>query len=553
MRFAARSIGAVAISLAACAPDQQSASPAEHSSAASAAAAQPLPVDSNVALSANGGGCFAPLITASQTDLTTLIDVINPEWAPVLKGANPMSDPVLVHGTAVESHVSKEDFPAAHVTFDQNTELTLDDADVRFLASGNTDHKLELEWETGSYPAWAWPGIGDRVVALGRWIFDCGHPDPSRPGLCSGTTSSFCLTSADCVGGAACDGAVFNYRSEMHPPQAVAVIRSGGGGRLHEEDGDGRAVPVTRADAFVSADGGGAGDACVVTHRPSAQAVLFGPSCFPLRAPLAPLNARDFTFEVPLPQVRRGRQPTLRFVSHSPVPSVAGLPPVAARYKAQFRGAPEPRFEVTVAMTEPVHGALPTGFAGTFFAGWRNAPRSRLEHVRVTLDSVIVQNALKTPVPGLAPIDTPPGWKMQVNVNGDWQEIPGLEQVSVPGTFRVAAVFDRILARDATLQIHADASSATCVDTLFAHSLLEDLIRFGFTGNLADGSLGTALAKGQLCLADRKELDAGEAEIEFVGPNFGARAAPYEITSQGENGPAYKLRFRIDRVEQDDD
>jgi hypothetical protein len=337
----------------------------------------------------------------------------------------------------------------------------------------------------------------------------------------------------------------------MHPPQAVAVIRSGGGGAL-DEDGDGHAIPVTRADAFVSADGGGAGDACVVTHRPSAQSVLFGPSCFPLRAPLAPLNARDFTFDVPLPQVRRGRQPALRFVSHSPVPSVAGLPPVAAHYQAEFRGAPEPRFEVTVRMTEPVHGALPTGFAGTFFAGWRQAPRSRLEHVRVTLDSVIVQNALKRPVPGLAPTDTPPGWKMQVSVNGEWQEIAGLERVSAPGTFRVAGVFDRILARDATLQIHADASSATCSDTLFAHSLLEDLFRFGFTGNPADGSFGTALAKGQLCLADRKELDAGEAGIELIGPKFGARAAPYEIASQGENGPAYKLRFRIDRVEQDD-
>lgn len=554
MRVAARWIGAVVISLAACAPEQGSVPEGSRSSEA-AAAAQPPPVNSNLALSDNGGGCFAPPIAAlisPSPDLNSLINLVNPEWAPVLNGnvSPPISDPVLIHGTAVESHVSKEDFPAGHVTFDQNTDLLLQGDDARFLATGNPSGILELEWETGSFPAWAWPGIGDRVVALGRWIFDCGHPDPLSPGLCRGTANAFCVSNADCTGATPiCDGAAFSYRSEMHPPQATAVIRSGGGGVLGDE---GRAVPVTRADVFVSADGGGSGDACVVSHRPSAQAVIFGPSCFPLAAPLAPLNAKDFTFEIPLPDVAHGREPQLEVTTRD-TPTIGGVTAVAARFDSQFVALPSPHFEVTVRMTAPVKGSLPTGFAATFLAGWRHSPRSPQVHVRVMLDAVIVQNALKPANPLLAPTDIPFGWKLQANVNGQWQEVAGLEQVAAPGTFPVHAVFDQFLARDATLTIHADASSKTCVSTLFAHSLLEDLLRFGFTGNPADGSLGPAFVKGQACLSDRKELDAGEVDAAFTAPRFGVRAAAYEVASQGENGPAYKLRFHIERAGSDDE
>ena len=126
------------------------------------------PVDSNTALASNGGGCNSPPIV--QASVFDQLPAVNPEWAPVVNGSSPLSVPVMVHGTTVESHVSREDFPAGHVTFDQNIELQLDAADAPFLASGNYfapnlhDGKptLELEWETGGYPAWAWAGEGDR-------------------------------------------------------------------------------------------------------------------------------------------------------------------------------------------------------------------------------------------------------------------------------------------------------------------------------------------------------------------------------------------------------
>lgn len=507
------------------------------------------PIDSNTALSGNGGGCYSPpIVQASPFDM---LPAVNPEWAPVVNGSSPFSAPVLVHGTAVDSHISKQDFPAGHVTFDQNTEIALDAADSGFLATGNLAPSnledgigtLELEWETGSYPAWAWAGEGDRVVALGRWIFDCGHPDPI-PGHKAGTSIP-CLTDADQPVGVPCVGAVFNYRSEMHPPQAVAVIRSGKAARL---DSTGRAVPVTQADVYISPDGGGAGDACVVSHKTSLNAILGAP-CFPLAAPLAlipvggvsPLNSRDFSFDVPLPAVPGGRDAVLRVMPKGTTPVPAGLD------VTPLLGGADPHYHVTVRMTQPVGGRLPTGFAATLLAGWRQAPASPLVHVRVVLDGVVINDALKTPLSG---VPVPAGWKMQAGVNGEWQEVGGLGSVSGASTGQLIATpatFDLFVPRSGGVSLHVDAASTNCVDTLFAKSLLTDLITFGF--NPADPStLPGALARGLTCLS-AEERDAGSVELSFAAPKFGVSDTEYEVRSS--NG-AYTLRFRIERVEGED-
>ena len=475
--------------------------------------------------------------------------LINPEWAPVVDGASPLSVPVLLHGTAADSHVSREDFPSTHVTHDQNTEIVLDEGDRGLLATGNAaeDGNLELEWETGAFPTWAWPGVGDRIVALGRWIFDCGHPDPA-PGTCHGTTTA-CVLDSDCAAGVACDGTVFRYRSELHPPQATAVIRPARGAVLARGGGDGEdrgdggpAVRVTRADLYVSGDGGGAGDACVVTAKDSFEALLGAP-CFPLSAPLAllppdapPLNSVDFEVDVPLP-TPRGRTPVVQVVPHE-TPSVSG-PAVPARLElVNVLDGPSPHVHAIVHMREPVGGAPPTGFASTILAGWRGAPRGGLAHLRVTVDGVAVRDALKPP-PLAPPLAPPDGWVMEASVNGDWQQIGGLDAVgtgSAGALVPVHAVFDELVPRDGTLSVSASAASLTCNDTLFGRRLLDDLVRFG--GNLQ-------LAFG--CLGDRKQLDAGTVSASFAGPRFGARPEPYLLASQG-GAAAYALSFRIERV-----
>ncbi len=510
------------------------------------------PVDSNTALASNGGGCYSPPIV--QTSLFDQLPALNPEWAPVVNGSSPLSVPVMVHGAAVESHVSREDFPAGHVTFDQNIELQLDAADASFLASGNYfapnlhDGKptLELEWETGSYPAWAWAGEGDRVVALGRWIFDCGHPDPI-PGLKQGTTIP-CLTDADAPAGVPCIGAVFNYRSEMHPPQGVAVIRSGGAAKLRDA---GRAVPVTRADVYVSADGGGAGDACVVTHKTSLNAILGAP-CFPLHAPLAllppgaaaPLNSRDFSFDVPLPAVSGGADPILDVIGR-PTPAL-GTTPVTPQLRVvpHLEGA-NPHYEVTVLMTQPVGNHMPTGFAATMLAGWQRLPASPLVHLRVTLDGVTVNRPLK---PTDLPVTIPPGWKMEAELNGAWQQVGGLDGIGAGSTgltVPIATSYDVFLPRNQTLNLHADAASIGCVDTLFGHSLLDDLIRFGFDPT-NPATFNPAVQLGSVCLLAAAEVGAGSIDVSYGAPAWGVSDSAYQVTS---TTGAFSLSFRIERVE----
>ena len=136
------------------------------------------PVNSDLAVAENGGGCYPTGIHPAVLDMLTLI---NPEWAPILNGQTVDSAPVLVHGTVQGMHGDTSgDFPATHIRADVNHFVALDPADADRLATGNDDLLLHFEWEAGAYPAWAWAGTGDRVVGLGRWIFDCGHPGPRR-------------------------------------------------------------------------------------------------------------------------------------------------------------------------------------------------------------------------------------------------------------------------------------------------------------------------------------------------------------------------------------
>src|SRR5256885_681805 len=111
-----------------------------------------------------------------------MLVLVDPEWAPLLNGMSVASTPITVHGTVQGMHGDTSgDFPATHVRADVNHFVVLDPADVDRLATGNDDGELHFEWEAGTYPAWAWAGAGDRVVGIGRWIFDCGHPG-AQPG-----------------------------------------------------------------------------------------------------------------------------------------------------------------------------------------------------------------------------------------------------------------------------------------------------------------------------------------------------------------------------------
>src|SRR5438093_571024 len=414
------------------------------------------PVNSDLATAQLGGGCYP---TGIQPGLLDMLVLVNPEWAPLQNGQVVDSIPIVIHGVVQGMHGDTSgDFPSTHVRADVNHFVLLDAVDADRLATGNDDGLIHTEWEAGAYPAWAWAGTGDRVVAMGRWIFDCGHPGPT-PGNCSATTSQQCVIDSDCPNGETCANAHFAYSAEMHPPQATAAIRQGR---------------------------------------------------------------------------------------------------VAARIRKRPRIIdPSPHMEVTVRMSRRVHGQMPTGFAGTIFAGWLR-DTSPLTHVRLTIDTLEVTNALQlaTPVaPKMcAPEHNPPlacdttadcrppvcpscannenclgvgpikAWQMQAAVNGEWQEFGGLASVDTGEVIPQALVFDQYLPPSGAVHLELTGVARECVDALYNRSLATNIAEVGFV-------------KGLACLASNAH-SAGTIDLMYGGPDFGAGTGTmtYATTSTGGEG-----------------
>ena len=183
------------------------------------------PINSDLGAAVNGGGCYPmAAIADSPLDMLTLID---PEWSPVVNGTVVASEPVLIHGTVLGSHGDLGgDFPSTHVRSDQNTFVRAYDADSGRLATGNDPNQgvleIAFEWEAGAYPDWAWGSAGDRIVGLGRWIFDCGHPG-AQPGHCGSTTSQECIVDTDCSPAKCSPISKKNFSTGLHMVSKVII------------------------------------------------------------------------------------------------------------------------------------------------------------------------------------------------------------------------------------------------------------------------------------------------------------------------------------------
>lgn len=507
------------------------------------------PLNSDLAATGNGGGCY-PTSLVLSTPLDMLV-LVNPEWAPVVTGALVDSFPVRVEGTIVGSHGDNGgDYPGTHVRSDVNTFVHVDPDYAGLVGTGNDviggSPELSLEWEAGAYPDWAWGSTGDRIVALGRWIFDCGHPG-SVGGHCSVTTNRGCVMDSECrpsicpecQWSETCEGEHFNYSSEIHPPYATAVIRSGRGASLPNAGSS--AVPATRTDIFVSTDGGAAGDGCMLTHLDVASSLL-NVECYPLADPVAAthLNAQDFSFDVPLPAKPAGGTVAWRIEDRG---APGGVP--ASVDVESHADDPSPYLHVSVRMSQTTPGGLPTGFAGTLYAGWENDPTA-LTHVRVTLTGVVIHNALQ-PVTPVVPRrcsvatstacavdgDCPAGqtclgvgtvkrWRLQAGVNGEWQELPGLDSVNTGDVIPQNVVFDQHLPAGAEVHLEADGASEDCIHTLMGKSLKQNLAEIGFNSGIN-------------CLLSTPH-DPGRINKHYAGPGFGVSPTEYQTRSSGGDG-----------------
>jgi len=148
----------------------------------------------------------------------------------------------------------------------------------------------------GAVPEFVWPAVGDRVWIMGRWIFDCGHPN-----------SDF--------------RANVKYSTEIHPPRVLVTLRlkhpaldSFPRPRVSAPNfpppqsylpvtgvpvdpaslppgvpnSGPTNVPVMEADIFVSVNGGGANDLCSIVPE----------SCPGHTGPIIPVNDRNYVFDI---------------------------------------------------------------------------------------------------------------------------------------------------------------------------------------------------------------------------------------------------------------
>ncbi|MFI5395219.1 MAG: hypothetical protein ACHQ9S_06755 [Candidatus Binatia bacterium] len=299
-------------------------------------------------------------------------------------------------------------------------------ADTTITAGGENCGLIEMELEFKKYPLFAWAGEGDRVTAVGRWIFDCGHPDPDPLGGCSNNPSTPCIFDGEC-GGNLCNSPAptFNYRSELHPPQAIAVLRNKSNGK----------TPATQADVYVSADGGGAGDACTVTHQRLSTSVLFQKSCFlnhcsattsrscttdadcasgeqclifdaTQGGPVANINASNFEFDMPLPKPPSGSA-TLQINKQSFQPQ-GGIMPEPLFTPPTPPLGPTPSLHVVVPMSVAVsNGKMPNVFAERITAYWKE-DLTELTHVQINFLNLLIKNPLKTVKPVVDRVCTNP-------------------------------------------------------------------------------------------------------------------------------------------------
>ena len=350
----------------------------------------------------------------------------------------------------------------------------------------------------------------------------------------------------------------FNYHSEVHPLQAVAVSRIHGYDDSKESRGGG---PATRTDVWISPNGGGAGDKCILTHQQD-PLLWLAVDCYPLSQATANVNSSDFEFDIPLPPrpPGHGKPPSVTVFDQTP----PGLPRPGVT--TSFIDGPSPFVHAAVHMTKPIKGQLPSQIGKTIISRWRDdeAPVTRLK-VKVT--ELEIMNPLKhvtpvIPARQLCSATTTqdcsasacpagetcltlggptPGWRLFLEANGDWKEVIGLENVDTPISLPEDLTFDVGLLEGDRLHFHATGMSLGCLEAqLYGKSLGHDLRLYGLTD-------------GATCLADTNP-DIGTFDITYTEPDLGrARGSVSYVTQSigGDGGHCSATTARLCLTNQD--
>jgi hypothetical protein len=347
-----------------------------------------------------------------QRDTTKIYTGLAPNWVYVndkdFPSSGPPPAPRWVSGTVkgplglLASRIATTDDPITHHSYDVNVDVTVDNASD-FLTGVSRDSTpeqgtLHLERESTAFPEWARPQAGDRIQALGSWVWDCDHYQGR------------------------------GEQTEFHPFRAVWIDRR------RDQPSPTSARGETEADLYISTDATPAGQEaqCAHTTKGSDQ---FKTCAHTTPDRLSVNGSYDFTLCAPDPHPKNV---TLlwRIVDRGSV----SAPKVPVR--AGKDGCADVRFTI----------AAPAGkrvvLAKQIYLGWSKAVP--VDHLRLHFDKLLVRRAMDPSCPPdkptcpyanestlLGQIVTAPGeWQLHWSVDGIWGSWPGTLAARDGSTFR---------------------------------------------------------------------------------------------------------------------
>lgn len=313
----------------------------------------------------------------------------------------------ILEGILTKSKITHTDFPFKpwHTYYDWNFYVSLD-AQYKYLHSPSNiqdhDEKLECEWDSAYLPKWAWPQRGDRIWIVGRWIYDCGHPavetvvdleapqQPPRAGAGQGVGVSGSSTRPRIPE----VKKTFRYKTEIHPPKAVASFRS----EAVQFDGNRGPTQANLAVLFIGRDGG--------YWR-------------------QPINDQDYSFDLYLPP-----KPYAEATPTWKIQPQTGTLPVQPQITPYPANAPR-----ALRVTIPLKGVNPhpENYGAIISAGWSDPHGSEIAKIkkyRVTIEQLRYVDTIPprfqssgSPRSGMS-VPHPPtsrAWHFYIGINGRWE------------------------------------------------------------------------------------------------------------------------------------
>jgi len=329
-----------------------------------------------------------------------------------------------VEGLVERAHPAGDDLYVNHDFNDLDIDVAPDPAYADLVASGNGGD-LGTEWEATRIPTWAWPQTGDRVRESGSWIWDCGHWGNGPADDTHGVSQLLPYDPVETAKDLHSPGAIHGEQTELHPLHEVATWRKDAAGVLA---GQPTGTNLSRLEVWLNGDGTPAlaEEECALRGIPPAASRaacsqtrdISGTYSYPIRLGLAP----SASSRIVVNPIQVHPETSIKQALHDPHFFTVTADPTTG----------------TVTLMFTIHGGqLPQRLGVTVEAGWTGAPAAR--HHVVALKSIHIEKSLDgASQPDQNPLGHQPGqfnpdpgeWVLYAQVNGHWQQIPGIEEVT---------------------------------------------------------------------------------------------------------------------------